>query len=109
MKRLTLAASAILLAVTLTGCTTAPEALTDAEFYDMATSLEFFSTYAETSLDDVAAGVCSEMSGNDAETAWLLTIKALTDAGVPAKDAGSFTAFATAARCPDMMGRLPDA
>lgn len=109
MKRITLAASGLLLAVVLTGCTSAPDAITDAEFYDMATSLDFFATYDESSLDDVADGICSEMSNNDADTAWLLTVKALTDAGVPAKDAGGFITFATAARCTDMMDRLPDA
>lgn len=55
-------------------------------------------------LDRIAEGVCTVFRSGGT---WLHVIKAMTDSGTPAFDAGKMGPLTVARACPDQAGKLP--
>jgi len=99
----------IAVALLMAGCSAAPEALPESDYFEMVQdNVSVLDGATDEQLRTVGKQACEAMksAGNDNE-AYAGTLKALLDSGLEAGEAGQFIVYATSTYCPDQVDRIP--
>lgn len=112
MKRAAVLLCAVACAATLAGCAPHPEPprITETQYVAfMRDNVPEVANATPAQLDSLASGTCGlvKEGGAKDDAGWLLAIKAATEGGLSARDAGAAVAYEVARGCPQLTSYLP--